>query len=175
MPNLYSYTMSCPSCQLASAKSGGNETWPGLGIKFRCPGLARYPERTHILYSFMLKSPELVYEHYLIVRLSSHSQPYHQTYTTFTVYPKIKVSVNPIYISKMVKVAVAGGTGGVGFAIVDALKEQSEHEFILLSRTVRTLRSLHRTHNNMASRQMRHLQQRTVFKLCKSTTLTLQL
>lgn len=36
----------------------------------------------------------------------------------------------------MVKVAVAGGTGGVGFAIVDALKEQTKHEFILLSRTV---------------------------------------
>ncbi|KAA8575024.1 hypothetical protein MFRU_002g03460 [Monilinia fructicola] len=34
----------------------------------------------------------------------------------------------------MVKVAVAGGTGGVGHAIVDALKEQSQHEFILLSR-----------------------------------------
>ncbi|QSZ29535.1 hypothetical protein DSL72_004050 [Monilinia vaccinii-corymbosi] len=34
----------------------------------------------------------------------------------------------------MVKVAVAGGTGGVGSAIVDALKEQSLHEFIVLSR-----------------------------------------
>ncbi|KAI9648083.1 Oxidoreductase boa1 [Ciborinia camelliae] len=34
----------------------------------------------------------------------------------------------------MVKVAVAGGTGGVGLAIVEALKEQSQHEFILLSR-----------------------------------------
>ncbi|RAL68239.1 hypothetical protein DID88_008941 [Monilinia fructigena] len=34
----------------------------------------------------------------------------------------------------MGKVAVAGGTGGVGHAIVDALKEQSQHEFILLSR-----------------------------------------
>ncbi|KAF7864005.1 hypothetical protein EAF04_006970 [Stromatinia cepivora] len=34
----------------------------------------------------------------------------------------------------MVKVAVAGGTGGVGYAIIDALKQQSQHEFILLSR-----------------------------------------
>ncbi|KAM3076774.1 Oxidoreductase boa1 [Clarireedia jacksonii] len=37
--------------------------------------------------------------------------------------------------AQLVKVAVAGGTGGVGLAIVDALKEQTEHEFILLSRT----------------------------------------
>ena len=36
----------------------------------------------------------------------------------------------------MVRVAVAGGTGGVGYAIVDALKAQTEHEFIVLSRTV---------------------------------------
>nr|B1GVX5.1 RecName: Full=Oxidoreductase BOA1; AltName: Full=Botcinic acid biosynthesis cluster A protein 1 [Botrytis cinerea B05.10]CAP58784.1 hypothetical protein [Botrytis cinerea] len=35
----------------------------------------------------------------------------------------------------MVRVAVAGGTGGVGYAIVDALKAQTEHEFIVLSRT----------------------------------------
>lgn len=36
----------------------------------------------------------------------------------------------------MVKIALAGGTGGLGFAILDALKDQTEHEFILLSRTV---------------------------------------
>ncbi|TEY40904.1 hypothetical protein BOTCAL_0414g00020 [Botryotinia calthae] len=35
----------------------------------------------------------------------------------------------------MVKVAVAGGTGWVCYAIVDALKAQTEHEFIVLSRT----------------------------------------
>jgi nucleoside-diphosphate-sugar epimerase len=36
----------------------------------------------------------------------------------------------------MVKVAVAGGTGGVGRAIVEALKQQTTHEYIVLSRKV---------------------------------------
>ncbi|KAK6591607.1 hypothetical protein H4I96_12265 [Botrytis cinerea] len=40
----------------------------------------------------------------------------------------------------MVRVAVAGGTGGVGYAIVDALKAQTEHEFIVLSRTLNLVR-----------------------------------
>ncbi|KAH7110618.1 hypothetical protein B0J11DRAFT_620116 [Dendryphion nanum] len=34
----------------------------------------------------------------------------------------------------MVKVAIAGGTGGVGRAIVDAFKDQTTHKFIVLSR-----------------------------------------
>ncbi|KAH9211906.1 hypothetical protein DL95DRAFT_341200 [Leptodontidium sp. 2 PMI_412] len=34
----------------------------------------------------------------------------------------------------MVKVAVAGGSGGVGRAIIDALKEQKTHDFVILSR-----------------------------------------
>ena len=42
----------------------------------------------------------------------------------------------------MVKVAVAGGTGGVGRAIVDALKEQTAHEFVILSRNVGTSSSV---------------------------------
>ena len=36
----------------------------------------------------------------------------------------------------MVKVAVAGGSGGVGRAIIEALKQQSTHEYIILSRKV---------------------------------------
>ncbi|KAL3419993.1 hypothetical protein PVAG01_08492 [Phlyctema vagabunda] len=36
----------------------------------------------------------------------------------------------------MVKVAIAGGSGGIGRAIVDALKEQTEHQFIILTRKV---------------------------------------
>lgn len=36
----------------------------------------------------------------------------------------------------MVKVAVAGGSGGVGRAIIDALKEQKTHDFVILSRKV---------------------------------------
>ncbi|KAG4440174.1 hypothetical protein IFR05_004319 [Cadophora sp. M221] len=34
----------------------------------------------------------------------------------------------------MVKVAVAGGSGGVGRAIIDAFKQQTTHDFIILSR-----------------------------------------
>ncbi|KAH6713224.1 hypothetical protein BKA61DRAFT_608754 [Leptodontidium sp. MPI-SDFR-AT-0119] len=34
----------------------------------------------------------------------------------------------------MVKVAVAGGSGGVGRAIIDAFKQQKTHDFIILSR-----------------------------------------
>lgn len=36
----------------------------------------------------------------------------------------------------MVKVAVAGGSGGVGRAIIDAFKQQKTHDFIILSRKV---------------------------------------
>jgi nucleoside-diphosphate-sugar epimerase len=36
----------------------------------------------------------------------------------------------------MVKVAIAGGSGGVGRTIVEALKDQKTHEFIILSRKV---------------------------------------
>lgn len=36
----------------------------------------------------------------------------------------------------MVNVAVAGGTGGVGRTIIDALKGNPKHKAIILSRTV---------------------------------------
>lgn len=40
----------------------------------------------------------------------------------------------------MVKVAVAGGTGGVGRAIIDALQAQDVHDFVILCRNVRALK-----------------------------------
>lgn len=36
----------------------------------------------------------------------------------------------------MVVVAIAGGTGGVGRTVVDAIAEAGEHKAIVLSRTV---------------------------------------
>lgn len=39
----------------------------------------------------------------------------------------------------MVNVAVAGGTGGVGRTIIDALKDNPKHKAIILSRTVSLL------------------------------------
>jgi hypothetical protein len=46
-------------------------------------------------------------------------------------------SLNKILkVARMVKVAVAGGTGGLGRTIVDALEASSEHDYIILSRKV---------------------------------------
>jgi shikimate 5-dehydrogenase len=48
-------------------------------------------------------------------------------------------AVNTTSFSNMVNVAVAGGTGGVGRTIIDALKDNPKHKAIILSRTVSLL------------------------------------
>lgn len=47
---------------------------------------------------------------------------------------------NPFFRTvTMVVVAIAGGTGGVGRTLLDAIVEAGEHEAITLSRTVSSL------------------------------------
>lgn len=41
----------------------------------------------------------------------------------------------------MVVVAVAGGTGGIGSAIVDRLRQNPQHKMIILTRKVRSISS----------------------------------